>query len=417
MINIVNILRRKLMPKLASKDTCTGCMACKDVCPKKAIYKRRGNDGHQYISIDSSLCIECQLCEKTCPVVNGKEYAKNTFDSDFYAGWSDSMPLRQNGATSGIFGTIADYFLKQDGWVAAAVMNGLECKYIMTDSYSDLLRMQGSKYTTSDPTDIYKSVRDGLKEGKNILFCGLPCHVAALLSFVPQNLKTNLYTIDLICGGVSSPLLIEKFVKFESGIKSIISFRNKKCGWKPEGYRYSLKYEKEDGTIICDDSKKKNLITDGFACELTNRYSCYNCQFSGIHRKSDITIGDLWGDQFFKDQHFNGVSAIIVHSENGKKLLERSNIILHEVSPNRILNHNHRFYDGKSNKVYLPERRFMGLFFNLFSYKNLLRIYASDLRTKNIIWWPFALYHIISFRLIGMITKMRDRKLLKKIIK
>ena len=289
------------MPKLASRYTCSGCMACKDICPRQAIFRRTGKDGHRYVSVDPSLCIECKLCEKTCPVVNGYVYAENTLASTFYAGWSGDSVLRNNGATSGIFGTLSQAFLDQGGRIAGAVMDNLECHYILTSSSTDIPRLQGSKYTTSDPTGIYRAVLKKLKEGCPVLFSGLPCHVAALLNYVPQNLQDKLFTVDLICGGVSSPLLIEKFVQHNPGVETILSFRNKKHGWKPEGYRYSLTYLKDDGSVVSENPAKRNLVTDGFACELTDRYSCYGCRFAGIHRKSDMTIGDLWRDTVFSE--------------------------------------------------------------------------------------------------------------------
>ena len=405
------------MPKLASKYTCSGCMACKDICPKKAIFKQIGKDGHRYVSVNPSLCIECKLCEKICPVVNGYSYGDNTLESAFYAGWSKDSVLRTNGATTGIFGTLAWDFLNRGGWIAGAVMDGLECNYILSDSYEDIPRLQGSKYTSSDPTAIYSSVLSKLKGGDKVLFSGLPCHVAALLNYIPKILHERLYTVDLICGGVSSPLLIDRFVQNNPDVKSILSFRNKNRGWKPDGYRYSLTFQTKDGKVVSESPEKRNLVTDGFSCELTDRYSCYNCKFSGMHRKSDITIGDLWKDRTFTDQHFNGVSSLIVHSEKGKRLLESANIELSKVSPGQVLVPNHRIYDGRSGKEYLPERRFMGFFFKYLSYESLLKIYASNLRTKNVLWWPFALYRLVSFRFLNWFRQRRDNKLLKEILK
>ena len=70
------------MPKLASINTCTGCMACGDICPKNAISAVNGYDGHRYVETDTSLCVECNLCEKTCPVVNGDVYGENSLKSN-----------------------------------------------------------------------------------------------------------------------------------------------------------------------------------------------------------------------------------------------------------------------------------------------------------------------------------------------
>lgn len=405
------------MPELATKQTCTGCMACKDKCPKEAITSVIGTDGHRYIGIDINRCIDCKICEKTCPVVNSYSYGENNLRSKFYAGWSENKSIRDKGATSGIFGTIADSFIKTGGFVAGAIMDGLRCKYILINSLDDLEKLQGSKYTSSNPSGIYKAVLDELKQGEKVLFSGLPCHVAALLNYVPAKLQTKLFTIDLICGGVSSPKLIERFASEKSDIASILSFRNKRNGWKPDGYRYSLTYLTHDGQMHSEPQAARNLITDGFACELTDRFSCYNCRFCGSHRKSDLTIGDLWRDKDFSKEHFNGVSSIIIHSKKGQDLIDSSAIYHTEVNPKKILNPNSRIFNGKSLKSYFPERIFMGFLFKHLSYKSLLKVYASDFRTKNILWWPIAGYRILSFKLSDAIRRKSDKKILNQIFK
>lgn len=403
------------MPKLASAHECSGCMGCKDICPKNAIFTSFGKDGHRYVRVDNEKCIECKICEKTCPVVNGYSYGENSLKSSFLAGWSKNDKIRSKGATSGIFGTIAISFIQRGGWVAGAVMDGINCRYILTNSHDDIERLQGSKYTSSDPSGIYSSVLIKLKEGVPVLFSGLPCHIAALLNYIPSKLQKDLYTIDLICGGVSSPILINRFVSERHNVASILSFRNKDNGWKPNGYKYSLTYVDTAGKIVSESRYNRNLITDGFACELTDRYSCYDCHFNGIHRKSDITIGDLWKDKQFPLEHHNGVSALIVHSGKGKELIDSSSINHTEIEPLNILTPNHRIFNGKSIKSYFPERRLMGFFFKYLSYKSLMRIYASDLRTKNILWWPIACYRVMSFKLATAVQKKYSHKIIRKL--
>lgn len=403
------------MPVLASKSTCTGCMACLDRCPHNAIEVCQGSDGHRYVRVNQNLCVECKLCEKTCPIVNGFSYGEQSLKSDFLAGWSEEDNLRDCGATSGIFGTIASAFIQNGGFVAAAVMDGLECKYILTNSAEDIKRMQGSKYTSSNPGNIYSQIFEKLKKKESVLFCGLPCHAGALLNFIPKVLQENLFIIDLVCGGVSSPILIEKFAEVHPDIKSIISFRDKANGWKPTGFRYNFTYATKDGKIISQTPGSKNLVTDGFACELTDRYSCYNCSFAKAHRKSDITIGDLWGDKDFPAEHRRGVSSLIVHSDKGRTLIEQSHLHTSKIEPRKVLVPNHRIFNGASIKRYFPERKMIGFNFKHLSYSSLQRIYAGDLRTKNILWWPMALYRLISFRLADFISKRKSSKILSQI--
>ena len=50
---------------------------------------------------------------------------------------------------------------------------------------------------------------------------------------------------------------------------------------------------------------------------------CYNCGFKGNNNLGDIIIGDFWQipDNIFSSETKNGVSAIIVKTEKGEKLL------------------------------------------------------------------------------------------------
>lgn len=405
------------MPVLASKSTCTGCLACLDRCPHNAIEEYNGPDGHRYVRVNHDKCVECKLCEKTCPVVNGFSYGEQSLESEFLAGWSEVDSLRDNGATTGVFGTVASAFIHNGGFVATAVMDGLRCRYILTDSAYDIPRMQGSKYTSSNPGDIYSRILDRLKKKERVLFCGLPCHAGALLNFIPPVLQENLYVIDLICGGVSSPLLIEEFAKVHPDMESILSFRNKADGWKPSGFRYNFTYATKDGRIISQPPGTRNLVTDGFACELTDRYSCYGCRFARSHRKSDMTIGDLWGDRDFPAEHRRGVSSLIVHTAKGRELIRQSRIHTSAVDPRKVLAPNHRIFNGASIKKYFPERRMIGFNFRHLPYKVLLRIYGGDLRTKNILWWPVALYRVITFRLADFVSRRKSAGILSEIFK
>lgn len=82
-----------------------------------------------------------------------------------------------------------------------------------------------------------------------------------------------------------------------------------------------MKVEDADDQIH-DYTGKKNLVTTAFSTEMTERYSCYNCKFVGKHRLSDFTIGDLWGDTMYPQEHYKGLSLVITHNQEAEVLLE-----------------------------------------------------------------------------------------------
>lgn len=49
---------------------CCGCSACKSICPKQVISMQENAEGFLYPVIDESLCVECEMCQKVCPVSN-----------------------------------------------------------------------------------------------------------------------------------------------------------------------------------------------------------------------------------------------------------------------------------------------------------------------------------------------------------
>lgn len=296
-------------------------------------------------------------------------------------------------------------------------MDGLSCKYILTDNAGDISAIQGSKYTESNPAGIYKEIYKYVNAGGKVLFGGLPCHAAALLNFIPDKFRDSIIVVDLICGGVPSSHLISTFKDHSScGCSEIVHFRTKKdSGWSPNGFRYNLAYKDNNGTEIHIEKGKRNLITDGFACGLTNRYSCYGCKFAFLHRKSDLTIGDLWGDERFPEQHAAGVSGLLIHSNRGRAFIESCDIELTPISFKELLKRNFRLFDGESLKKHFPERKYLTKAFKTFSYTTLLEIYCSDLRKKKLRCLLIAPWRMLSFRLDSRQHSNRKNRILKNL--
>ena len=58
------------MINLAEHKFCTGCGVCAFKCPKDCITMREDSIGVVYPVVDGTNCVECHLCEKSCPVLN-----------------------------------------------------------------------------------------------------------------------------------------------------------------------------------------------------------------------------------------------------------------------------------------------------------------------------------------------------------
>lgn len=327
------------MPKLASYKECTACMACIDTCNRKAIDYCIDEYGYYKMSIDASKCVNCGLCEKKCPVLNKPVITNNS--SQPYAGWCSNASLRSLSASGGIFASIAKTVLDNKGIVYGAAIDGFEVKHISIEDEVDLHKIQGTKYQQSITKDIYNQVKKDLQSGRIVLFSGLSCQVNALYSFLGKTDTSNLFTIDTICGGISTmkPMMeLNKSGKYTG----IHSFRNKDNGWKSTGYKYCLKLYDNEKNIVLDD--KENLVIKTFCSPLFKRDSCMDCKFTGFNRITDCTIGDFWGTDKFKDEHFNGLSSFIIHNDRILKLLSQSEIVYHRIEWDEITKSNKNIF-------------------------------------------------------------------------
>lgn len=393
------------MPQLAKYKECTGCMACVDSCNHNALNVSLNEEGHIVPLIDKNKCVNCGLCEKSCPVMAKLPYSESP-KAEAFAAWAKDKAVRMNSATAGAFSAMAQYVLSHGGVVCGASnVDGVHVRHICIEDINELHKLQGSKYTQSNAKGIYKVAYKYLKQDKLVLFSGTGCQVAGLYGYLgKRKYPGRLITIDLICGGVPSRFLIDKFVECEPyQVKGIVSFRTKEHGWAPRGFKYNLKVMDDQG-FIHDYTNERNLISTGFACEMTNRYSCYKCQFAGTHRMSDFTIGDYWGVSDFKEQHADGVSAIIAHSRESVALLKDAQAFLevHDADLSDIVAHNKRICLCKDNTFMLPERRFLSYAFRHFNYSTLKAIYAFAFG-KYSPWMLYKIYCVIVKKIINKI--------------
>lgn len=389
---------------LARQKECTGCLVCIDACSHQAIDCYIGMDGHYYVKINDK-CVGCKVCESVCPIVSKQKYEKGEC-ATFYAAWNKNEADRAKSASGGAFSAIAKYILEQGGAVVGAnIENICDVRHIVIDDAKDIYKLQGSKYTQSDTKGIYKGTYRLLKEKKTVLFSGVGCQIGALLSYLKnKRYEGTLITIDLICGGVPSKLLLKKFVENEPySINKILSFRTKEHGWKPNGFVYNLKVEDTEGTIH-DYTGIKNLVTTGFSTELTERYSCYDCKFVGKKRLSDFTLGDLWGDYEYPQEHCNGLSLVIAHNQKAEALLQSMHTYL-QIEPcdeRHASKTNFRLVDGHNVKKYAFERRYLEKIFSKASYKTLKKIYADDYKLFSP-WIALKIFRKIYFTTLKLI--------------
>lgn len=300
-----------------NSDVCTGCMKCKNLCPQNAIHIERNKEGFDYPKIDLTKCVDCEICRTECIA---QKKLRNRFDYQFaYAVQADES-TRMMSSSGGIFTIIARYFLKNNGVVCGAAFVDNKVKHILVYEVEDLDMLRRSKYVQSDISETYIEVINCLKKGIDVLFVGTPCQCEAIISFCKEN-SEHLYTIDILCMGVPSPGMFEKYLHEEIGANvENINFRDKRInGWSDE-LIFSYEEKNEVKYVKASESSYFSMFLDGYAL----RKNCYDCKYAGAKRITDLTIGDFWGIGNYKKEldDNKGTSLVIVSSDKGKTIFE-----------------------------------------------------------------------------------------------
>ena len=317
------------MEEICKKEDCYGCYACLNICPKNAISMEHSLEGFLYPNIDNSICINCGLCKKVCPVIEFKAFSKPI---DVYSGWSTNEEVRLNSSSGGAFTELSRIILDKSGIVFGCTFdnNTLTAKHIFIDDIKDIYKLQGSKYIQSNIGHTYKKVKDFLTNGIYVLFSGTPCQIAGLKKYLGKNYD-NLFTVDLVCHGVPSPLIFKDYIDFikkKYNFQKIndVKFRKKDFSWIY--YNMEINGDSSSGKLKYVGTYYRDPYLRGFSRDLFLRNSCHTCKFANFNRVSDVTIADWWNykKKCKKDIGFQykGVSLLLFNNEKSVSFFKNS---------------------------------------------------------------------------------------------
>lgn len=296
---------------------CTGCSACYSKCPYNAIDMKYDNEGFIYPYVDASKCTDCNLCIKICPALHLNN--KNTGLQECYAVMGKDE-IRRHSSSGGVFSIIAEYIFRHNGYVCGAAFNDeMQLMHMIINKREDLDKLRRSKYLESKIGDIFTQIKALLKHDEYVLFCGTPCQVAGLYAYLGCDYD-KLITLDLVCGGVPSQKVFDKYLSeiFPNTKISDYSFRDKSCGWKVSGK--IVTQEGEERFIDFDNDLYFKLFVP---YHMSIRTVCSRCDYANLQRVGDITIGDFWGIKEKRPDLYDnlGTSLVIVNTIKGKNIL------------------------------------------------------------------------------------------------
>lgn len=305
---------------ICDKNKCIGCGACLSKCPVNAITFTKDELGFAYPKIDLKKCINCNQCKNICPINNKIVVPK--IEKDCYALKAKDENIQLQSSSGGFFAILAIKFLKEKNSVVygATIKNNIT-KHIRVDKLIDLEKIRGSKYTQSSLLDILPLILDDINNKRKILFSGTPCQIAGIRK-ITNNYK-DIYFVSVFCHGVMNDTIVNNILVEEGYPKNTkITYHRKDKAWDEPTIR--LEYNNISEIKLYGESNLMNLYLNNNIL----REACYNCHFKGKNNVADIIMGDYWGVSRNLPTMYdkNGVSAVIVQTIKGRKLLEKLQI-------------------------------------------------------------------------------------------
>lgn len=302
--------------ELVKNEYCTGCMACVESCPKDCVLVCKGNGGHLFPQINTTICVNCGKCRAACPVLNTLPMR---YPTKAYAVWSLDPYDRKTSASGGAASVFYQNAIKNGYYIVGTEYDSqLRVIHTVSDSIESIKNYKQSKYVYSHTDHVYSKVKKLLNEEEKVLFISLPCKIAGLLNYLGRSYE-NLLTVDIVCHGTPADTVLQNHIKSVSGGKTIkqISFR--------QDNEFGLSLKSVDERSVYSRIGRTDEYVAAFLENLDYRESCYHCNFAKPDRVADLTVCDFWGlgqELPFNHPYSGSISAVLINSEKGEDFFD-----------------------------------------------------------------------------------------------
>ena len=211
-----------------------------------------------------------------------------------YAVWTTDELARANSTSGGLFRVLAERTIERGGVVFGAAFSAdfHRVAHRAAETIEALDPLMKSKYVWSDPTLSYQQALAFLRDGREVLFAGTPCQIAAIKNLA-KGKDEKLITVDIVCHGTPRSEIFEAYAgaleRRYGGRITNYAFRNKDAGWNFPHVNCEFSNGRGYDVILRNDPYYL-----GFGLNVSLRPGCFACPFVGLERVADFTIADCW---------------------------------------------------------------------------------------------------------------------------
>ena len=362
---------------------CTGCGACTVICPVGAIEYKLNENGFFQAFVNKEKCINCGKCKKVCyKFLDVEKSGKQIESAKLFSAQSNDLNLIKSCTSGGIAYEISKYGINHGYKILGTIYEkySMQAKMIIAKTMTALEQLKGSKYLQSNSYEALKEIIKECKEDKlnKFIVFGTPCQLFGITKLLDvEKIENEIIKIDLLCHGVPSYLIWNKFcdeLKNEYGIYSFkdFEFRSKKYGW----HSFVMKIINSINTEYYIKEHENNFYKIFFD-NMTLNNSCYDCVVRKKQSLADIRLGDFWGKKYYNNQ--DGISAVLVLTDKGRDILNKLDVnIIEECNIEECL----RYQSTQNYKNINLNNKVMKNINNYTSLKELIKDYRKSFNLK-----------------------------------
>lgn len=264
--------------------------------------------------MDNTICDNCGLCDRICPIENLKIKENIGNVSKVVIGKSKQPDVIRFSASGGIVTEILLHLLRNKLVDAALVAFYDAHANIYGDfieSAEDVMEHSGSYYHTSKQLINIQKIRNYNK----VAVVGLPCHIEGIINYCGLTKQSNkVFKIGLFCTIGRTYEGFRHFLKKETGFD--IAAEAVRTYISRQGEKKMIHIEDDEGNVYeCPDEAYKFSMDFFYANQ-----SCLDCRkLYGL--SADISVGDAWHRMRMVDGVKEKLAIVTANSKEGIDVL------------------------------------------------------------------------------------------------